>query len=859
MARLFRCAALALILLATALIRLGVAESMPAAYFDRPVLVVDPGRHTARVGGVDIDGNERFAVTASDDKTVRIWAAATGQLVRTIRLPAGAGDIGKAWAVAIDPVGDLIAVAGHMPQQAGEHAHLFARGSGALVQRIGALQSPVNHLAFSPDGRRLVVALVSGGMRVFGRDAGWAEIARDIDYRGAARRIAFARDGRFAITSRDGRVRLYGPDSVRRAAVTLPADSMPFGIAFRPDGERLAVGSDGSGRQGTGLDVFDGTTLARLYSPDLAGIGAADMYAVAWGANGALFAGGRYMISGSTPVLAWIADGRGARSELPVGANSVLGLRALADGDLLVATHEPWFGRLSAHGRPKWALAAPTARLQRLSRALAVSADGRMVDFTYEAEATASVRFDAARLVLSRIQPADDQTQRPRQTGLAIAGWSGGQRPTLNGRPLRLSALDGAYGLAIHPDGTRFVLGAYQSLRAFDAQGAALWQRPVPAYVTAVNISGDGRLVIAAHGDGTIRWHGMDDGREVLAFMPLADRVNWVAWTPEGFYAASPGAHGVLRWHVNRPDWQPAASYPVADIPGFHRPTVIPLVLQEMETARAIGIAVIAEQRRQVQLLTNSRVPPGARLHVLAVGVSRYNERAARGLRLQFAQKDAQDVVSALGSTQNTLYVPGSRQYLADADATRHGILRSLAALRATVRPSDLAVVHFAGHAAMIDGELFLLPYEVDARDPVAIKSTALSVASLRGELLRIAEQGRVLLLLDACYSGAASPGRSTMPFESSRLAHALAAANVTVLTSSSASEASREDPAWQNGAFTEAVLEALGTDADRNHDGLISANELADYVERRVRALTRGRQNPAMEIRFGGTLFAVR
>jgi hypothetical protein len=314
----------------------------------------------------------------------------------------------------------------------------------------------------------------------------------------------------------------------------------------------------------------------------------------------------------------------------------------------------------------------------------------------------------------------------------------------------------------------------------------------------------------------------MDDGREILAFMPLADRTNWVTWTPEGFYAASAGAHGVLRWLVNQPDWQPAKDYAVADIPGFYRPEAIKLVLQEMETPRAIGLAVMAEQRRKVQLVTNSRVPPGARLHVLAIGVSHYNEQHGAHLRLKFAQKDAQDVIAALGNTQDGLYVAGSRQYLADEDATRSTILRGLATLRAAMTSrDDLAVVQFAGHGAMVDGELYLLPQDVDAGDAVAIRSTALPVAALRAELLRVAATGRVLVLLDACYSGGASLDGGAQEVASAVLGQALAAANVTVLTSSSASETSREDARWQNGAFTKAVLEALGSDdPDENKDG---------------------------------------
>ena len=54
--------------------------------------------------------------------------------------------------------------------------------------------------------------------------------------------------------------------------------------------------------------------------------------------------------------------------------------------------------------------------------------------------------------------------------------------------------------LAIHPNGDRFVLGTDWFLRAFDAQGTPLWTRPTPGAVWAVNITGDGRLVVAAYG-----------------------------------------------------------------------------------------------------------------------------------------------------------------------------------------------------------------------------------------------------------------------------------------------------------------------------------------------------------------------
>jgi WD40 repeat protein len=38
-----------------------------------------------------VDRAGRWAVTASDDKTARIWNLASGQLVRVLRVPLGGG------------------------------------------------------------------------------------------------------------------------------------------------------------------------------------------------------------------------------------------------------------------------------------------------------------------------------------------------------------------------------------------------------------------------------------------------------------------------------------------------------------------------------------------------------------------------------------------------------------------------------------------------------------------------------------------------------------------------------------------------------------------------------------------------
>jgi uncharacterized caspase-like protein len=206
------------------------------------------------------------------------------------------------------------------------------------------------------------------------------------------------------------------------------------------------------------------------------------------------------------------------------------------------------------------------------------------------------------------------------------------------------------------------------------------------------------------------------------------------------------------------------------------------------------------------------------------------------------------------------LYADVRPTALPDELATKTGIMDVLGAVRdamAQGQGQDLAVVHFAGHGALIDGRLYLLPHDVDVRTRARIKTTALSAEELRDELAELGKLGRVLVLLDACHSGAAAGNGTAVGADAGALRAALALPNVTMLTSSSGTEPSRGGEGWGNGAFTEALPEALGTAADLNRDGLVGVTELAGYLARRVPQLTAGPQTPAVEVRSEGGLFA--
>ena len=79
------------------------------------------------------------------------------------------------------------------------------------------------------------------------------------------------------------------------------------------------------------------------------------------------------------------------------------------------------------------------------------------------------------------------------------------------------------------------------------------------------------------------------------------------------------------------------------------------------------------------------------------------------------------------------------------------------------------------------------------------------------------------------------------------------------MLTSASGGQGTREDQAWQHGAFTKVLLDALSksaTDVDTDHDGIISMSELTAYLGKTLPILTDGKQRPGIDQRFEDDLF---
>jgi hypothetical protein len=96
--------------------------------------------------------------------------------------------------------------------------------------------------------------------------------------------------------------------------------------------------------------------------------------------------------------------------------------------------------------------------------------------------------------------------------------------------------------------------------------------------VLAVAASPDNRYLLSASSDQTLRVWALDRDEPVLSLFFAGD--DWIAWTPEGYYAASPGGEKLMGWQVNQGKAQLARFLPAAAFrKSLYRPDVIARVL----------------------------------------------------------------------------------------------------------------------------------------------------------------------------------------------------------------------------------------------------------------------------------------
>lgn len=557
-----------LLFIAAALLPLASAGAANA-----PVLTIDPGTHTAAIRQLAVDPDEQLLVTASDDKTARLWEIATGRLLHTIHVPVGDEDAGRLYAAAISPQRRL-ALAGTTAARGGvQRIYLYDLSNMAFIRTLSAGQGEIKRLQWSPDGQLLAAAQAGKpGFRIFTDDG---EPVHEEPLPADAWNLTLSQNGLLALPVSDGTIRLYGiAGRVQLLATLKTALPDPRGLQFSPDGNLLAVGYQSrKSADEVQVDVFDVLTQTLAKSFVFRDIERGNLRNVAWQRDGsAIYAGGSGYRGTTDFLIKRIAWPDGAASNTVAAGNSITDLLATTDNRLLFSTVEPAWGVLQ-DGRA--ATVAPPKIAQFLDAdLLTISEDARTVAWRF---APGERRFSFS--VPSRdIQAGERSATRAARTEgkrIAVRDWRNSYDVMIGGRAVAMAPTEISRAVALLPDESGAVLATSRSLRRLAADGRQAWQVRLPTEARAVNVSADGRMLVVAMADGTLRWRSSADGRLLLSLFPMRDG-RWVLWNEDGYFDASPGAEQMIGWTVNRPEDRQADFFPLGRYGGkYHRPEVL--------------------------------------------------------------------------------------------------------------------------------------------------------------------------------------------------------------------------------------------------------------------------------------------
>ena len=453
--------------------------------------------HLGRVNSVAFSPDGRQALTASNDRTVRLWDLASGTCVNTLE-----GHSDKALSVAFSSDGRQ-ALSG----SSANILRLWDLTSGACINTLEGHSDSVRSVAFSPDGRQALSGSSDRTVRLWDLDSGACLHTLD-GHSHYVVSVAFSPDGQQALSgSSDSTIRLWNLTSGILISMLAEHSDAVWSVAFSPDGrEALSGSSDQTVRlwdltSGTCIRTLEGHAdyvLSVAFSPDGKQVlsGASDRTVRLWDpASGAC----TRILSGHSHNVRSVAFSPDGRQALSGSYDKTARLWDLASGFCS--------GTLEGHSR--------------YVRSVAFSSDGRQA-----------------------LSGSDDTNVRlwDLSTGACTRTFAGHSRSV--------------WSVAFSPDGRQALSGSDDgTVRLWDlATGECVNTLTGHShYVRSIAFSPDGQQALSGSDDQTVRQWNLATGECITTLTGHTNTVWSVAFRPDGQQALSGSDDRTVRlWDLAR-------------------------------------------------------------------------------------------------------------------------------------------------------------------------------------------------------------------------------------------------------------------------------------------------------------------